>query len=392
MASGRTLALAFPGEHVAHRPASSQFAADGSPLQASEAQVVALSRDPWCCPQPGGEYGKAGGSHPTAARGALLSTGQQQLAEVVLECICSNGIDCRNLAPAQRAITLEVPPGASTFQATLGRSHQPDFFETLIPEQANLWTISRAHFSLSWEAPAGSVMLWRLTRNSLVVDGKPMHGARQMLLVDGSTVGFNTAPEAPCFLQLRLSLRSCAAVEAQGPHMAWAPSRQRPVQASLDPFAAAAVLECVRSSGVELTSVDRGLRAVVLPLDKAINLGRAHQPEIFQELLGADSRWFGFISRTHCRLLLSRSQVSSRGSLSLWIENLSTNVVLVCGRVLPQGQGVVASEGALLAFVAGQSGSPQQDVVFLEFMLRRARALPSLGSGFTGSLGAVSEE
>mmetsp|Transcript_40167 Transcript_40167/g.72280 ORF Transcript_40167/g.72280 Transcript_40167/m.72280 type:complete len:362 (+) Transcript_40167:45-1130(+) len=76
----------------------------------------------------------------------------QQLAEVVLECVEADGVDPSKVPKEERALAFKVKPGDPAFlYCKIGRQHQPEFFERMVPVKENLTSISRTHFELNYE-------------------------------------------------------------------------------------------------------------------------------------------------------------------------------------------------------------------------------------------------
>jgi len=136
-----------------------------------------------------------------------------------------------------------------------------------------------------------------------------------------------------------------------------------------------AVLECVFADGADLEALPPQAKLLRLPLGKLFDVGRACQYGFFEHLLKAGPSWATYISRRHCRLLLSVLDgdwqadpgCEAEGqALSLAIENLSYNSLLVNGQRLARGKSTTVSEGATLSFVGGEEGAE----VFLKFVFR----------------------
>lgn len=317
----------------------------------------------------------------------------RDLAEVVLDCVFARGIACDALLAEHRSIVLrpELSDG-SRLRAAVGRVHQPDFFERLVPQKELLTTISRAHFEMMWEAPAGMLSLRKLSRNSLLVNYIPISGTEVVPVPGGTLIGFNGLSDGDAsFLVLKAKIRNRAAVEAEGSHAAVRLCNEQAqgiaivAAAHPAPSSVAAVLECVRASGLNLSSIVAAARVIPLSLEVPVDIGRWHQPLVFEQLLSAEPCWMSYISRSHCRLRLQAQVLGSSGSgtprssspLSLEVENLSANPILVSGRPLKQGEAVVVPEGSSIAFTAvvPGSGGKLEENLFLEFVVRRARVV-----------------
>lgn len=334
----------------------------------------------------GGNADTDRGYHP--ARAAASPPGDQDIAEVILEVIEADGINIRRLPPEQCAIALEVKPPAppsrapAGLYAKIGRQHQPDFFERLVPNKDALSSISRSHFELTWEPAWRAPKLRQLSRNKLLVDSQLCAGADTppMDVPDGTRLAFIGGAESDApFLTLRVNLRSRGVVQSSGEHPAVRATQQQQLLGNNIPItmqmharpipSVAAVLECVRSSGTDLNQLTPDVKAIPLEFEKLTDIGRTHQVTVFEELLKAEPKWLSFISRTHCKVRLTRDSAGGQAHI-LEVENLSANVLFVTGQPLSKGDRTSIVEGGAITFAACTTGDENK---FLEFVLRRAR-------------------
>lgn len=126
-----------------------------------------------------------------------------------------------------------------------------------------------------------------------------------------------------------------------------------------------AVLECTTAIGMDVSALPMAERVIELPLLSMVEIGKQKQPGFFTRLLEAEPTWLSFISRTHCRLQLSCPTLPA---LSLAIENLSVNVVLVSDKKVSKGNTECIQGGGKFAFIAAPDGP--EEIKFLEFVLR----------------------
>lgn len=341
-------------------------------------------------PLPGGPgyggMGYGGGAPPSVPPPSTAPT-SQQLAEVVLECTLAEGVDLGAIPVDRRAIAFTVDPSKGRLSFTVGRQHQPDFFDTVVRKKERLSSISRSHFELAWEPPAACPILRKLSGNPLLIDDHPVGSSEAPKVPDGARIGFTgTTDDAPRFLVLRVTLRSRGAVATEGAHPAIMLALQKkstmPGYGSMAPTvrqttSVVAVLECVYSVGGDPSNLRPDSRAIAIALNEPVDIGRQHQPANFYEtLLQADTRWLTFISRSHCRGVLQRvgdGYETDPSSWALRIENLSSNVILVGGRPLAKGKSESIKEGGTLDFVAVMPGEGESK--FLRFVLRRAKGM-----------------
>jgi len=226
--------------------------------------------------------------------------------------------------------------------------------------------------------------------NPLVVDNRAVGAEETVKVGEGACISFSgIADTDPRFLVLRVGLRARGTVEADGQHpavqLAAHLARRRDdaygavvpgqglagMKSPLEVAAATAVLECVHAQGAEPQKLPPEARAIAICPDEALEVGRQHQLGFFEHLLKAEPHWLSYISRTHCRVSLCRGAPGQETSLK--VENLSANVVLVCGRQLAKGQSDTIAEGGTLGFVAKPSGEVGE-TQFLCLTLRRARS------------------
>lgn len=358
-------------------------------------------------------------SPPVQGRGAAVAASAAgMLGEVVLTCTRADSVDLSALLPAQQQLVFTVDPVAARagrWIAAVGRQHQPDLFEHLIPSKDRLSSVSRTHFQISLAAADGAPAIQKLSGNPLLVDDKPLAQHEPLQLQDGSRIGFTgTSEKDPAFLELKVQLRLQPPKAADGLHAAPiiarpalspspspgpspGPSPQQLPQGSSFPAqpvpsgggypagaTAVAVLECVGALGANLMNLAAEAKAIALPLDIPVGIGRQQQVGFFEQLLQADPSWLSFISRTHCRVqLMQASQqqqqpppvgAEAAGSAQQWlkVDNLSTNPVFVNGRAVQKGWTDTLPEGGILSFRA--KGLDDRETTFVELKLRRARS------------------
>jgi hypothetical protein len=327
-----------------------------------------------------------------------LVQNKEQL-KVALECTHADGVELARMPLGFRAVAFAVDPSSGRFAATVGRQHQPEFFEALVPKRDRLQCISRAHFELTWDPrEGGRLALRKLSGNPLLVNEAPVETSTAVPIRDGTNIGFSGMSDTdPRFLVLRVALRGRESVNAAGPHPAIAVARERRAMLARSPSqeqsslaqkqqqtvaaAAAAVLECVHAQGGDPRWLSPESRVVALAEDEVLEVGRQHQLGFFEALLKAEPQWLGYISRTHLSVRLSRGGADGDGRVTpprrggapvLQVENLSANAVMVNGRQLSKGQTECIAEGGSLSFVAKPQNSAETQ--FLCFTLRRARS------------------
>lgn len=311
------------------------------------------------------------------------------VAELVLECIYSDGASVQGLPISKRLI---VFPVASTCQELkIGRAHQPGFFENLVQNQERLLCISRTHFAINVSQPSTPdenmrFSLMHMSKNPLKLDNtKSVHQNEDVLVDDGTWIGFRDRnPSEGPFLVMRLDLRSQDMVNSEGSLLLEAgPSAQKqraavsqayqtiPLLPSI-PAPIHASLECDFVAGLDITVTPRQFRRIGLPLGAPVAVGRVCQPGFFEQLLSKAPQWLSFISGRQCELTLSQTQ-SWLGfgpvQYRLGVENLSrTNIVMVEEKVLGREESDELPEAGTLSFAAANDG---RTVVFMKFRFEK---------------------
>jgi len=198
----------------------------------------------------------------------------------------TEGTDVTALPPSMRALAFTVQPSHGRLSVTVGRQHQTEFFERVVQNKERLACISRSHFELTWEPPARTPMLRKLSQNPLMVDNRPIGPAEAIPIPDGTRLSLGAAADAQQakFLILRVTIRSQGAVKAEGAHPAAKTARRNSapsfhMQAVVEhsnvpaPPGLVAVLECTFARGVDVTRLGQELRAIHLTKD-IIDIGR----------------------------------------------------------------------------------------------------------------------
>jgi hypothetical protein len=364
-----------------------------------------------------------------------LAAGHLPLAEIVLECVHAEGVNLSMLEPGLRSIAFAVESGKASGHWVVGRQLQPEFFVRVCNSiRERMAYISRSHFEFLWDAPSCALCLRKLSSNSLLLNGKQVSSSESAAIEDGTRISFiELAETARQFVVLVVRLRSLSDVRASGPHPAirFAAGSRKTAQApmptaygapaqtltappplppqtlspapvhttrmaggiatALEPPLAstpAAFLECINSIGCDVRALNGEARIIPLASDGMMELGRQHQAGFFEKLLQVEPQWLAYISRNHLRVRLSSTSpgcttvagrpVASpcdKQEVTLRVENLSSNVVLVNRRTLAKGKGeAVLPEGGTIAFVA-RGAERDEPTVFLELRLtRRSRS------------------
>eukprot|EP00438_Fugacium_kawagutii_P036747 Skav205303 [mRNA] locus=scaffold3444:14018:18688:+ [translate_table: standard] len=288
--------------------------------------------------------------------------------EVALECVKAFGLD----KEFSFTINLVLQKGVSL---TVGRSHQQDAFEKLVPDEALRSCVSRSHFTISWDGD--QFFLRRLSVNAMFLDDVMIPQQQEVLLNQGANIGLcSEANGRSSFLLLRFlssgqkdlsllaDLEVCKQVESS--------ARTWTADLSGCPF----YLLCTMSASRDISHLPAEQRAVALT-SQSITLGRQHQPGLFEDILGADSVNLTFISRSHLELY----EVEA----GFMLRNLSQNPVVIKGSQVAKEQQSFLSPGDSIDFIAGSDLK-----CFLRFHLEQTQLQPKLAvptpAGTSGTL------
>lgn len=224
---------------------------------------------------------------------------------------------------------------------TIGRSHQTDDFEKLVPDEALRSCVSRSHFSISWDGER--FFLKRLSANAMFLDDIQIQQQKEVLLNDGARIGLSSeANGRSSFLVFEFQLDARPSVELLGEPVMQERQNESSWMVSLDnvPF----YLLCTMSASREVVQLPAEQRAV--PLPRSLTLGRQHQPGFFEDILGPQSMNLTFISRSHLEL----SEVEPGNFMVL---NHSQNPVVIKGLNLSKEQQSFLCPGDSIDFIAG---------------------------------------
>jgi len=295
--------------------------------------------------------------------------------EIMLECTYAEGVDLAAMPQNLRATTIQTGSNNSG-SSSVGRQHQIELFDRLVPNRERLTAISRVHFEIMWDqSAANSVRLKKVSGNPLLLDSRLMASNEIAPLSDGMSIGFRRMGEEKSFLEMRVNVRGNGSPRPRTPP---SPLAREPVAANISLVQApkangrlsagtVAVLECTSAMGIDISNLSKEEKFIELPLSSPIEIGKQKQPEFFRRLLQEEPTWLSFLSRTHCRVHLSRRTLPSK-SLCLNIENVSSNVIVVSNKKVAKGNSECIEEGGTFAFVAAPEGSAE--IKFLEFVLR----------------------
>eukprot|EP00929_Paragymnodinium_shiwhaense_P013636 TRINITY_DN121482_c0_g1_i1.p1 TRINITY_DN121482_c0_g1~~TRINITY_DN121482_c0_g1_i1.p1 ORF type:complete len:439 (-),score=84.53 TRINITY_DN121482_c0_g1_i1:492-1808(-) len=341
-----------------------------------------------------GRAGRAGSDNGHHAHRAAHGNG-----EMILEAVHAEGVELEFVREEARAIGMLLA-GDTSAGLTIGRQHQPEFFDRMVPRRDMLTCISRSHFELfAQQQQGGLVAMMRLLSKSTCVDLRINDVALRpedvpawgMSLSPNSVIGFANPMEQHCFLSLRLRLRGEDEVASSGGHpallalSAQSESLSSPITRT-PTSGVGGVLECTYAAGAELERLPAAWKVIPLVLGQVTAIGRLHQREVFEQLLMNEPHLQQYISRSHCRVQLARgsqmpggyggSQSTAGGintaTVTLRVENLSMNMIFVAGKLLAKDQvPPTMQEGSTLQFAAVLEGT--EHTTFLEFVLRRAK-------------------
>ena len=220
----------------------------------------------------------------------------------------------------------------------IGRAHQTDAFEKLVPDEALRSCVSRSHFSILWDGER--FFLKRLSANAMFLDDVPIQQQKEVLLTPDALVGLSSeASGRSSFLVLRFEMDSA---RRERPTAEPAINNEASWMVSLEnvPF----YLLCTMSASQNIMQLAAEQRAVVL--GRSLMLGRQHQPGFFEGILGPNSVNLTFISRSHL-------EVSEVEPGNFMVRNHSQNPVVVRGINISKEQQTFLSAGDSIDFIAG---------------------------------------
>ncbi|CAJ1445586.1 unnamed protein product [Effrenium voratum] len=220
---------------------------------------------------------------------------------------------------------------------TIGRAHQADDFEKLIPDEALRSCLSRNHFTMSFDGRG--FILKRLSANAMFLDEAMIPQQQDVPLRSGALIGLSSeANGKSSFLVFRFLPKGQESPNTE------APTQQPSWSASLAgmPF----YLLCTMSMSRDMLPLRAEQRAVPLPPRGTLILGRQHQPGFFEGIIGAESPNLTFISRSHL-------EVNELGPASFAVRNLSQNPIVVKQQQLVKEQQSFLSPGDCIEFIAG---------------------------------------
>ncbi|CAE8706464.1 unnamed protein product [Polarella glacialis] len=129
-----------------------------------------------------------------------------RLAEVVLECTYSTGVDVDTLPLKHKCLALR----AGEAPWAVGRQQQPNLFARLVPDEATRTLISRSHVVLSWDGQ--TLRLKKLSPNNVQLNGRPVQMGEEVPVTDGSCMIFCGRDNASPILSFNILLRDSQSV------------------------------------------------------------------------------------------------------------------------------------------------------------------------------------
>eukprot|EP00930_Biecheleria_cincta_P044809 TRINITY_DN30861_c0_g2_i1.p1 TRINITY_DN30861_c0_g2~~TRINITY_DN30861_c0_g2_i1.p1 ORF type:complete len:1108 (+),score=185.60 TRINITY_DN30861_c0_g2_i1:29-3352(+) len=324
---------------------------------------------------------------------------EAELAEVILECMYSSGIDVASVPLQHKCLVLR----AGEQPWAVGRQQQPNFFARLVPDEATRALISRSHVVISLDAQAQRLGMKKLSPNNVQVDGRPIQKDEEVPILNGTQLQFcgrdNVSPILSFNILMRDSsfVRNRSAAEpaaaAQAPCPPSTTRREQPACGLGLPWASSAAeakpspvagigqppswwhsgptgpysLLCVSAIGFDVSTMPREARTVPLKMDGTLMLGRSHQCGLFENLLGSEiaQRYLCCVSRSHLEISPARGEPTG----SFEVVNLSANPVAIAGPKLGKGEKATLRPGSCIDFIGTHSDGSGQTVVYLKIKL-----------------------
>eukprot|EP00929_Paragymnodinium_shiwhaense_P075916 TRINITY_DN3889_c0_g1_i2.p1 TRINITY_DN3889_c0_g1~~TRINITY_DN3889_c0_g1_i2.p1 ORF type:complete len:1032 (-),score=220.04 TRINITY_DN3889_c0_g1_i2:393-3488(-) len=351
----------------------------------------------------------AGGVSAQAARPTAPSGVDFEGPFFALELVRAVGVELEELPSDRRRMALQslgsaaadVPAGAAS--ASIGRQHQPEFFEVWLPDASLRNSISRAAFEIVFQPGSGFKLVVR-GGNPVAVDGTVVAKNVEVALRLGSEVGFTYASsgEVGVFLLLRFGKTLPPGASAQGAAMATAQAPLAPppsakaaaqpsspgdgparrvseAQSQISSVADAAKpagpprgrLDCVVAEGLtadQLNALPAEVKTLPLTGSSTV-VGRQHQSRLFEELLTNMPQNLSFISRSHVQV-----EVNQEGKFV--VSNMSSNPLYVDKESVPKGGARTVTLDSTISF-ARLEQSAKMHVHFLVFKLSGPSASPA---------------
>mmetsp|Transcript_39359 Transcript_39359/g.122501 ORF Transcript_39359/g.122501 Transcript_39359/m.122501 type:complete len:658 (-) Transcript_39359:37-2010(-) len=178
---------------------SDGFADVGTALREAEARGPALCRLPHGGPAEEAQTAATSSQRPSlrseAVQEAAASAFPGEVEGFFLDVVTAAG-GSGDLPPELKRLPLtpaepSEEDGEPRLVASVGRHHQPRFFEALVPTQSDRVLISRTAFKVSWVPDGSSVWLHPCGTNPIVVDSQVVRRGDVMPLKPGSELLFS---------------------------------------------------------------------------------------------------------------------------------------------------------------------------------------------------------
>jgi hypothetical protein len=150
-----------------------------------------------CAPMPPPRREEA--PSPTHVSDKIITHAPQRIAHggagVVLECVYTSG-------NADLARMKAVIPLVANEVVSVGRLHQPGFFESLLPNHESLSCISRTHFKATLLASGQSAIIENMSANTISIDGQVISKGQKAELAKDASLCFTTMGTTSLALKL----------------------------------------------------------------------------------------------------------------------------------------------------------------------------------------------
>lgn len=255
---------------------------------------------------------------------------ESSFAEITIECIKAFGVDLRQMSQDQLSINFKLQKGVPS---GFGRAHQSDQLEKLLPDERLRACVSRNHFTLAWNGQ--SILLKRLSANAMLINDAFVPMQQDVPASSG------------CCINL------CSEVDGQVPFLSFVLRAKGQVQHAVSEgrenvSASEHRFLCTLSSSCDLSSLSPEAKSVVLVSRGSTMIGRHHQPGYFEKLLGSDSKFLTFVSRSHL-------EVTEQAAGKFVVKNLSQNPVVIKSQQLGKDGIGCLNVGENIDFIAGPS-------------------------------------
>lgn len=290
----------------------------------------------------------------------VMQTGHLQDVIAGIECVFSSKVDVSKLGFKQKGWLLRE----SEAPWKVGRQHQPDIFNTIVPDEVLVLSIARSHFELhpqSQEEETPGLQLHLLPHNPLKVDAEQISSqstTKEVCIRSGSEISLCHLDEVLITLKIWMK-PSDAKPKRPSVHSGHKESTPAPHQHQVG-------LVCESISGKAVEALPMQARVISLHTSNSTEVGRQHQQGFFEHVLPIEDSaqpFLSCVSRTHFQI----SPTSFTRTYE--ITNFSINPILVAGKALEKNGTTLLKMDERVELTV--KGSDEKTVSFMTFCLKQ---------------------